>query len=268
MKGMDSFRKNLHLTRQEAGMVFILVVLLSGLMFSVGLWVGFSFSGDHAEIASHETSSHDGQGEAAGPGRAPASTGGEHKKVAKKAVPAGDELRKAFHESKQTALAEVVVESATLTSPKSILDAKAHQGVHTEWDRKPSSIEADPVEVEAHDKLLEQEEARKKAGISPKVSNLFERSPDSIKDFDPTPGSYTLQLASFATLDESGAMVKDLRKAGFLDAYTQEIKFKNGEMWHRVAMGSYPNPVFARKMGERLRRRSLAKDFIVRKVAD
>jgi|GEM_PF-1395206 len=267
MKGMDSFRKNLHLTRQEAGMVFILVVLLSGLMFSVGLWVGFSFSGEHAEVAVHETSSHGEQLEDAH-GRSPASVDKAHKKVTKKAVPAGDELRKSFHESKQKALAEVVVESATQTSPKSILDAKAHQGVHTEWDRKPAAIEADPEEVQAHGKLREEEEARKKAGISPKVSNLFERSPDSVKDFDPAPGSYTLQLASFATLDESEAMVKDLRKAGFLDAYTQEIKFKNGEKWHRVAMGSYPNPVFARKMGERLRRRSLAKDFIVRKVAD
>ena len=82
------------------------------------------------------------------------------------------------------------------------------------------------------------------------------------------PGSYTVQLASFATLDESDAMVKDLRKAGFLDAYNQEIAFKNGEKWHRVALGSYPNPVYARKMGERLRRRGLARDFIVRKIAD
>jgi cell division septation protein DedD len=257
---MDSFRKNLHLTRQEAGMVFILVVLLSGLMFSVGLWVGFSFSGNHPELAS--TDSH------ADHGRSPASAE-KPKKAVLKAPVAGDELRKSFHESKQKALTEVVVESSSADTPKSILDTKAHQGVHSEWNRRPASAnEVSEDEAKAMDKIQAAERARKKEGPPVKVSNLFERSPSAVKDFDPTPGSYTLQLASFATLDESAAMVRDLRKAGFLDAYTQEISFKNGEKWHRVAMGSYPNPVYARKMGERLRRRSLAKDFIVRKVAD
>ncbi len=241
-------------------MVFILVVLLSGLMFSVGLWVGFSFSGNHPEVVSNLS-----HGENA---RSPASAD-KPKIVAVKAPIAGEELRKSFHESKQKALAEVVVGSSDADTPKSILDTKAHQGVYNEWSRRPAS--ADGVskdEAKAMDKLEATDRARKEEGPPVKVSNLFERSPSAVNDFDPTPGSYTLQLASFATHDESASMVRDLRKAGFLDAYTQEISFKNGEKWHRVAMGSYPNPVYARKMGERLRRRSLAKDFIVRKVAD
>lgn len=241
-------------------MVFILVVLLSGLMFSVGLWVGFSFSGNHPELATH--TSH------ADHGRSPASAE-KPKKAAVKAPVAGEGLRKSFHESKQKALTEVVVESSDSETPKSILDTKAHHGVHSEWDRRPASSDGvSEDEAKAMDKIHAAERARSKEGPPVKVSNLFERSPSAVKDFDPTPGSYTLQLASFATLDESASMVRDLRKAGFLDAYTQEISFKNGEKWHRVAMGSYPNPVYARKMGERLRRRSLAKDFIVRKVAD
>jgi len=257
---MESFRKNLHLTRQEAGMVFILVVLLSGLMFSVGLWVGIGFSGGSAVVAHNPTHGDEH-------GRTPAAVeGAEH--APPKAEVAGEELRKAFHDSKQKALTEVMVETADTATPKSILDNKAHQGVHSDWSRKPASAQVSDQEGKALDKLRAEEEARKKVGPAPKVTGLFERSPDAVKDFDPAPGTYTLQLASFATLDESVAMVRTLRKAGFLDAYTHEIKFKNGETWHRVAMGSYPNPVYARKMGERLRKRSLARDFIVRKVAD
>jgi len=259
---MDSFRKNLHLTRQEAGMIFVLVLLLSGLMFSVGLWVGFSFSGAPPHVA-HGAATE-------GHGRAPASEPTVSPTQAKSmAQDAGAGLRKSFHESKEKALTEVVMDSShAADSPKSILDTQAHQGAHGEWNRKPASAVVDAEENQKIDKLHVAEEARKKSGLPSQVSGLFERSPSSVKDFEPAPGSYTLQLASYATLDESVAMVKELRKAGFLDAYTQEIKFKNGEEWHRVAMGSYPNPVYARKMGERLRRRSLAKDFIVRKVAD
>lgn len=246
-------------------MVFILVVLLSGLMFSVGLWVGMSFSGAHSELALNETHSHEAETEH---GRAPASE--EHAvKIAQKVARAGEELRKAFHDSKEKALTEVVLESSDASdTPKSILDNEAHQGTHNEWNRRPASEDPSVDDSQKVAKLQAAEAAEKKAGPPAQVSGLFERSPSSVKDFDPAPGSYTLQLASFATLDESTSMVKNLRKAGFLDAYSQEINFKNGEKWHRVAMGSYPNPVYARKMGERLRRRALAKDFIVRKVAD
>jgi septal ring-binding cell division protein DamX len=257
---MESFRKNLHLTRQEAGMVFILVVLLSGLMFSVGLWVGMGFSNGNPAVAQQAVE----HGEHA---RSPASV--EHAQhAAPKVERAGEELRKAFHDSKQKALTEVMVETADTDTPKSILDNKAHAEAFTDWSRKPASVQVDEEESKAFNKIQAEEEARKKAGPPTKVSGLFERSPDAVKDFEPAPGTYTLQLASYATLDESVAMVKTLRKSGFLDAYTHEIKFKNGETWHRVAMGSYPNPVYARKMGERLRKRALAKDFIVRKVAD
>ncbi len=261
MEVMESFRKNLHLTRQEALMVFVLVVLLSGLMFSVGLWLGISMSSAHPEIAQLPTSSNHA-------GRKPSSVETSTEKKVEVAPRAGENLRKAFQESKQKALAEVMVEQSTSDVPKSILDSRAHQEEHSEWNRKPASVEPQVREEDSLGRLRDQEEARRKAGPPGKVSSLFERSPDAIKDFDPKPGTYTVQLASFATYDESVALVKDLRKAGFLDAYTQEISFKNGEKWHRVALGSYPNPVYARKMGERLRRRGLAKDFIVRKVAD
>jgi len=256
---MDSFQKNLHMTRQEAWMVFVLVVLLAGLMFSVGLWVGLGFSGNHSNVAVHQEVSHDSN-------RAPASTA-EHA-AAKHKPDAGADLKKSFQESKQKALSEAVISMETNETPKSILDSTAHRQTHQEWDRKPASTENEIAEREALSDLKEKEDKRKRNGPPAKVKGLFERSPDSIRDFDPTAGSYTIQVASFATTEESVAMVKQLRKAGFLDAYTKAIQFKGGETWHRVAVGSYPNPVYARKMGDRIRRRGLSKDFIVRKIAE
>lgn len=243
-------------------MVFVLVILLAGLMFSVGLWVGMGFSGTHGPVAVHGESTPEGHE------RAPASAEGEKHVETPKVVEAGEGLKKSFQESKQKALSEAVVGMQANETPKSILDVAAHKQTHKEWDRKPASSEADEAEQAALNDLKEREDKRKREGPPAKVKALFERSPDSVKDFDPVPGNYTLQIASFATAEESAAMVKQLRKAGFLDAYTQAISFKNGETWHRVAVGSYPNPVYARQMGDRIRRRGLSKDFIVRKVAD
>jgi cell division septation protein DedD len=254
MKGMDSFRKNLHLSRHEAWMVFVLVVLLASLMFSVGLWVGLGFSGIHQDVAAHSGSVL----------RAPASTEDSVDQVPQ----AGAELKKAFYDSKQHALAEAMLDIKASDTPKSILDAKAHQQTHDEWNRKPAADAAAVREQKALQSLQEKEQKRLQAGPPAKVQDLFERSPSAVKDFEPIPGNYTVQVASFATFDEASATVVQLRTAGFGDAYTKEIRFKNGEVWHRVAMGSYPNPVFARRMGERVRNRGLAKDFIVRKVAD
>ena len=244
-------------------MVFVLVVLLAGLMFSVGLWVGLGFAGPHSQIAAQL--GVDVHGEQ----RAPASEDGSsaNGNAAPQEV-AGASLKKAFQESKQKALSEAVVSIQAADTPKSILDATAHKESHAQWDRKPASNASDEAEKAAFSDLAEKEAKRLKDGPPAKVKGLFERSPDSVKDFDPVPGNYTLQIASFATAEESAAMVKQLRKSGFLDAYTKAIQFKNGETWHRVAVGSYPNPVYARQMGERIRKRGLSKDFIVRKVAD
>jgi cell division protein FtsN len=263
MKGMNSFQKSLHLTRQEAAMVFVLVILLAALMFSVGLWVGMGYFGTHGPIAAHgESNPHEHD-------RSPASAEAEkHHVETPKAAEAGAGLKKSFQESKQKALTEAIVAMQANDTPKSILDVVAHKQTHKEWDRQPASSEADQAEQAALNDLKEREDRRKRAGPPAKVQGLFERSPDSVKDFDPVPGNYTLQLASFATSEEAAAMVKQLRRAGFLDAYTQAVSFKNGETWHRVAVGSYPNPVYARQMGDRIRRRGLSKDFIVRKVAD
>lgn len=259
MYGMDSFQKNLHMTRQEALMVFLLVVLLAGLMFSVGLWVGMGFPGANGSVA------HNNQ--LVESGRDPSSKEGEENKLQEEIVP-GAELKKAYRESKELALAEAMLNFQSIDTPKSVLDGAAHKQAHQEWDRKPSSTQAEKAEMDAMETLREKENKRLKDGPPAKVKSLFERSPDATDDFSPVPGTYTIQVASFATLDEALAMVKQLRQRGYLDAYNQKIKINDGEIWHRVSVGSYPNPVYARTIGEQIRKRGLSKDFVVRKVAD
>lgn len=196
-------------------------------------------------------------------GRAPASA---EEIVPEEKKQPGESLRQAFRDSKKEALGKAIVSLGDMRTPRSILDASAHTEANRQWDRKPASSPEDLKEAEELDKIREKEAAKLKRGPASKVKNLFERSPDAVADFSPAFGSFTVQVASFATKDEAHAMVRQLRKSGFLDSYSKKISFKSGEDWHRVAVGSYPNPIFARKVGNRVKKRGLTRDFIVRKV--
>lgn len=234
-------------------MILLLCVLLSCLMFSLGVWLGFR--GAPVPVADKEESR--GAQELV---RKPASSdeGNEGSRP-------GAELRKEFQQSKQNALAHAMVVLEDLDEPRSTIDASAHQKATQRAERTTAAVE----EVKVSDRVLElraAEDARAKAGPPPKVEGLFERSVDSVSDFKPTIGSFTVHLESYATKEEAHNKVRQLRKAGFLNAYTQKTKTKAGDTWFRVAVGSYPNPIFAKEEGKRVKRRALARDFIVRKV--
>lgn len=234
-------------------MILLLCVLLSGLMFSLGIWLGFREAPLTAAQKQKVKMLDDGA-------RAPAET-----QVSETKAKPGEKLRKEFQQSKQNALAHAMVVLDELDEPRSTVDVSAHQKANQQWDRKPAAVE----EVEVSDRVLElraAEKAREDAGPPPRVEGLFERSIDSVSDFKPTIGSFTVHLESYATIEEAHHKVRQLRKAGFLNAYTQETKTKAGDTWYRVAVGSYPNPIFAKEEGKRVKRRALARDFIVRKV--
>jgi cell division protein FtsN len=254
---MTSLRKHLSLTRQEATLVLAMVLLLSTLMFSVGVFVGYGAGQSVASKSGHPASTEEHAAhETKDAHRAPASVADDEP---------GSRLKKSFQDSKQRALMEIVQdEGETPSEPVSIADSDAHFQTNKDWDRRPASVE--PTSAQRIEKVAESEEARRKAGPPEGVKGLFERSPSALKDFEPTVGSYTIQVASFSTSDEASAKVVNLRKAGVLDAYAQAVKFKNGETWHRVAIGSYPNPMWARKMGDRIVKRKLSGDFVVREV--
>lgn len=237
-------------------MIVILVCLLSGLMFSLGLWLGTE-AGPNVHISGLPASNEGG--------REPAS---EEEVAEKKDLP-GQFLRDKYLASKKEALENKMLAYEHLEEPRSAMDAAAHEGGAANWARRPAAN--DNIEVEKLDEaraLALAEEERKKKGPPKTVESLFERSVDAVEDFSPVEGSFTVQVASFATQDEAHSMVRQLRKSGFLESYSKAIKFETGETWHRVAIGSYPNPIFARKIGSKVKKRGLTQDFIVRKVSN
>lgn len=245
-------------------MIFTMIFLTGALMFSVGLLVGSGmkpvFEARHGDAADHG-----GGPEAAGSGHEPGSRGRQPASVdasaLEKAAP-GARLKKAFRESKQQALVEMSLRDQTLPLPRSVVDARASRGSDGSADRSPASAEESTTAAAVAPQNSREE---KRSGKS-NVRGLFERAPAAKDVFEPVSGQYTVQVASYATLDEGQARLQLLRKAGFNETYVVPIVLEKGETWYRVAVGSYPNSDRARKTGQLLVRRQLSKDFVIRQV--
>jgi cell division septation protein DedD len=262
---MDPIQKKLQLDRQELTMVGALILMLAGLTFTVGVIVGYGLKPKGtATVTNDEHSKTHGT-------RAPASEEKEKrthkvdhaKSAVAEAVPAGAGLKRAYSEAKQKSLLDATLrELNSNEAPKSIADVKAHLEATKRDDRSPASetsFESKPV--------VEAKKTEAVPGPKSDVSkSLFERSPNSKDSFNPVSGSYTVQIASFASGDESRARVDRLRVQGFPEAYAQTIKLPNGETWYRVSVGSFPSPQWAKKTGEKLIKRKLASDFVIRQV--
>ncbi len=271
---MEPYKKRLHLDKTEMIFLFGLVFLISSLMFTFGILMGFGLKPTEVktveELAHSEKTgnSHDvhSRSPAAETEKSPLETGEtDSEKIAKKEGPVkkttGNKLKDDYYDSKQRALVDMALRESPGGDPRSILDTKAHLAANTQWKREIAS-ESGPEKKDEVDNSTE-ETAK---DVSMGVRELFERSPTSAEIFVPTPGSFTVQIASYATKDESRAKIIELRKANFNEAYVQEVKLKNGEVWWRVAVGSYPGAAWAKKAGETLKRRKLAVDFVIREV--
>lgn len=256
----------IHLDRSEIFLVFVLFLLTSGMMFTLGVLVGHGMGARAGGAAplSHSTETamagteHGEHGEHDEGKRKPASIANEKKQP-------GQGLRKAFRDSKQEALVEMALRETTNDKPKSVLDAQAHMGSHADWDRKPASESIPDPEKEEFEKSRLAEEAREKDGVPKSVKSLFERKPSAIDKFTPKPGAYTVQIASYSSTDEAEAKVTNLRKSGYNEAYTESVKVR-GETWYRVSVGSFVNDTWAQKEGKTLQRRGLANQYTVRQV--
>lgn len=254
--------KRLHLDRVEVFLVIGLLTLGFGLVFTLGVLVGYGLgpgaAGGKGATLSHATQAAveaHGETHAEEAHRAPASAEAHGDQ--------GGRLRNAFHDAKQQALNDLSTRDtrdASDSRPKSIADAEAHFESSKTGQREPASHtpEIPKVERKVASHSIPHE-------VAPAVSRLFERKPASL-GFAPRPGSYTVQVASYATEDESQARVANLRKAGYNDAYYEVSPLKTGEKWYRVGIGSYPSPDWARKTGEKILHRGLAKDYVVRIV--
>lgn len=269
MVGMAS-RARIELDRFEVVVLFGILILFSGLMFTFGLMIGYGMPKGAAVEVTAVAPSESGHGVAAHGGeqvgRKIASVSGGHGEAPKEATVSGAALKRAFREAKQQALTESALRDQESDSrrPLSVVDGTAHMEAHPQWNRAPASDDSEDRAIIA--KAQELEKTREKAGPPTPVRGLFERKPTATEHFAPTSGSYTVQLGSYATEDESKAKVSALRKSGFNDAYYEAAKLANGDRWYRVGLGSFPTTEWARKSGERLVKRRLATDFIVRRV--
>jgi cell division septation protein DedD len=257
---MESIKKRLQLDTTEILMLLGIVFLISSLMFTLGVMVGLGVTpptavgsnhqGGHATVVSEVTDKSVEEGEH--PSRAPSSVG----KVKEAPV---SELKTAFRESKQRALVDIMLRDNQKSAPKSIEDVQAHFEANRDVSRKPAA---------SSDTAVEPRPTRgvSKAPGAGSVKTLFERKPSSKEKFNPTPGNFTVQIASYASIDESEAKVLELRMAGYTDAYVHMVKTKKGETWYRVAVGSCLKEQWAKNQGERILKRKLATDFFVRQV--
>ncbi len=278
---MEPYKKRLHLDKTEVLFLLGLVFLVSSLMFCFGMLLGFGLKNGNAPVeqAEHKGEHSDAHG-SHGQGRSPASTDGtpgsqsETKKTKAEKIDnsPGARLRQDFKESKQRSLVEMNLRNTDAVQPKSLVDAKAHFAAHTDWNRNPG-LEKDKEafsnqtsETAANDRKVAGEEDETAREVPQGVKGLFERKPTSEDVFSPPPGTFTVQIASYATADESSAKIIDLRKKNFNEAYVQTVKLKNGETWYRVSVGAFPTSAWARKTGEKLVKQKLASDFVIRQV--
>ncbi len=171
----------------------------------------------------------------------------------------GSDLKKAFKESKEIALRDVLNQGDDVDVPSSVLDASAHLASEDQWARKPASVAA----LEKKDPLRA---AKNQSSAPLGVKKLFERAPASQDKFQPVPGAFTVHVESFSTEDEARAKVMNLRKSGFDEAYFESMVVQSGERWFRVGVGSFEDRAWAQKMGDRLIHQKFASDYVVRKV--
>lgn len=256
---MKKLRKFFHLERSDLGILFGLVFLLTGASFTFGVLVGFGLGPKHDEKSQHADAHGDGKDS-----RAPAS---EHSvaPVKEDVLASKKELRAEFTKSKEDALKDLVLkEDSAIREPKSIDDTKA-SFIGEEVNEAEANATIAAAAPKTETKITKTDE-KPKPEVEPAVSSLFERKPGSVKTFEPLVGTFTIQIGSFPTKDLAQKKVRDVQESGFLDSYYSPIQSKSGETWYRVAVGSFPNAEWANKTGQKILRRKLTTDFIVRKV--
>ncbi len=250
--------KRIHLERSEA-IFFLLVIGLShAMLFFLGVFTGFKFQpGEKHPVG--QTASHEA-GDAHHGSRTPAQVEGSTETLssAEKEEEAGAALKQAFVQSKQQAFLDLFLNKETSVKPESVLSAEAHLNATPQWDRKPASAESD-------NEPKETEKVAEVPAAPTSVKKLFERKPSAVDFFTPRPGTYTVQVGSYASPEEAQAKVREMRNRGFNEAYIVPVKKAGGD-WHRVQFGSFPDAQWAKKSGEKIVKYQLAHGYLIEKV--
>lgn len=238
-------------------------ILFSALTFNLGLYVGIKWGLVNAGlgVAPHMAPAHPIVPDPHAPVqvKAPAAEGKDWNNL--EAVP--QNIRQAFVKSKQSTLVEMQLRAKDSPSiGTSLVDNEAYfREQKLKWGQV---AEAD----HKTERGIASENSAPAAGSSKNSApGLFERSPAAVKEFKPTPGKSTVQIASYATEDEAIARVRLLIANNVSDAYYTKAR-DGSETWYRVSVGNYVDAEWAEKVGKRLIRRDLASEYFVRKVPD
>lgn len=254
--------------RKDLGLLILVGFLFAALTFNLGLYWGVKWGLGNGSLAVTPQQGHHGA-----PAHAP-----EHGEVieAKAAAPTQTEedwhtkkeipevIREAFVKSKQSALIEMQLRAKDrVPVGTSIADVDTFfREKQLKWGEAPKSEEKVERSVASVAPAKVVAVVKKEA-----APGLFERAPASVKEFKPIPGQKTIQIASYATEEEAIARVKLLIEGGMSDAYYTKTKV-HAETWYQVSVGSFADAAWAKKIGDRMVRRSIASEFFVRSIPD
>ncbi len=247
--------------RKDLGLLLIVGFLFAALTFNLGVYLGIKWGISQLPVAQQPAVPLHPANPNATIEVKSQTTESENDWHTKHEIP--EDIRESFVKSKQNALIESQLRSKDRAAiGTSIADTETY---FREKKLKWGDV---PKEIEKLDRSIASESTKtSNVKVQSEVAGLFERSPASVKSFEPIPGQATIQVASYATEEEAIARVKFLIAAGISDAYYSKTKV-SGESWYQVSVGSYKDATWAKKFGERMIRRSIASEFFVRKVPD
>jgi len=292
---MNKQTSGLRFESREVAVILSLFIMVSLLMFTVGIVVGkglaqakFDGNVQVAESESHErspssTETHSeaphkpalGTSVSANPpisnppiAHAPAPTSQEH--VANTEAPSLklDAEEESFKPSEPLEL-----------KPKKSSSLKVHNDIEAYLDN-PETLKLlknpklkDLFETEkqaAPRKVIAKKTKGSDEIIEGDFTNLQDsRTVASIKEKIPTSfaaGPYSVQVAAYSEEAQAKERVETLKKLGFPHAYLSAINLgENKETWFRVWLGYYPSFESAKQGGEALQARGEVKNFLVRK---
>lgn len=229
MKKGDQAQKGKKENRLEKVIVFMLVVLISLLSFSVGVISGKGLSDKQFAIQSQDKKHEQ------------ALTGEEFKDETAGGDLSEEEIQQLANAALQAAEkgvdTEAIGHEAETKAPASV--AKAPKGA------------ASTVAAAGHSEM----------GKAPIAE---EREPTSVKKASSTNLDYTVQVASYPNLNDAENMSTSLVKKGF-PAFPIKVSI-NGQDWYRVSVGSFKTKKEAADYQVSLKKQGVVKDAVVQKL--
>lgn len=231
MKKGDQAPKGKKENRLEKVIVFMLVVLISLLSFSVGVISGKGLSDKQFALQNkdkeHET----------------AMTGEEFKDEN-----AGGDLS----EEEIQQLANAALQAA---EKGEVAANDGHEAA------APTKAPASTAKVAAVEKSAHGAAAH---GTAPAAALDDNRQPTSVKKQAPINLDYTVQVASYPSLNDAESMSESLVKKGF-PAFPIKVSI-NGQDWYRVSVGSFKTKKEAMDYQVSLKKQGVVKDAVVQKL--